>query len=198
VVMRLFRGKFLAEIARLQRSGQLRLPRECSEERLTSLLNRLGRKKWNVHLQTRYGHGQGVSRYLARYVKGGALSNRQILRVSAHEVAFGYQAHGEEGSAKRSVMTLRPEQFIARVLMHAPEPNRHTVRYVGLYAHGCTGALNQARAAHRQPTVAEPVAVTWQSFLERLRCAKPADRCTQCGATLVRGAKIIARSGAPP
>ena len=198
VVMTLFRGKFLAELARLHRGGQLRLPDQCSPERFGSLLNRLGRKKWNVHLQTRYSHGQGVSRYLARYVKGGALSNRQIMRVSTHEVSFGYSAHGEDGATKRTVMTLRPQQFIARVLMHAPEPNRHTVRYLGLYAHGCTEALNQARAAHGQAKSEEPAPVTWQSFLERLRCPTRPDRCTQCGATLVRGAKIIARSGAPP
>jgi hypothetical protein len=147
VVMGLFRGKLLAELGRLQRAGQLRLPRAYSAERFTSLLNRLGRKKWNVHLRTRYGHGQGVSRYLARYVKGGALSNRQIVRANAHEVLFGYAAHGEEGTAKRCLMSLHPEQFIARVLMHTPEPHRHTVRYYGLYAHGATSALNQARGA---------------------------------------------------
>lgn len=198
VVMMLFRGKFLAELARLHRGGQLRLPDPCSAQHFGSLLNRLGRKKWNVHLRTRYSHGQGVSRYLARYVKGGALSNRQIVRASAHEVSFAYSAHGEDGSSKRCVMSVRPEQFIARVLVHAPEPNRHTVRYYGLYAHGRTEALNQARAGHGQAPAKAPTAISWQSFLERLRGAKRPDRCSTCGASLIRGARILARRIEPP
>lgn len=198
VVMTLFRGKFLGELQRLHRAGQLRLAGDCSEERLASLLNRLGRKKWNVHLRTRYGHGQGVSQYLARYVKGGALSNRQIVRVSANEVRFGYRAHGEGGSSQHTLMSLRPEQFIERVLMHVPEPNRHTVRYLGLYGHGARQELDQARAAHRQEPVKAPAPISWQSFLERLRCAKRADRCSSCGASLIRGARILARNLVPP
>ncbi len=51
--------------------GELQLPAQQSVSQLRSLLNKLGRKKWNVCIQARYDHGQGVAIYLARYVRGG-------------------------------------------------------------------------------------------------------------------------------
>ena len=82
VVMLLFRGKFLDALRTALRQGRLRLPPDLSGERCTTLLNRLGRKKWNVHIRARYAHGAGVAAYLARYLKGGPLKNTQLTDVS--------------------------------------------------------------------------------------------------------------------
>ena len=57
--MALFRGKFLAGMRRALEADQLHLPEGESGPRLYTLLNKLGRKKWNVHLQERYPHGEG-------------------------------------------------------------------------------------------------------------------------------------------
>ena len=65
VVMALFRGKLLAALRSALADGTLRLPPDLSAEGCRSLLNQLGRVKWNVHLQQRYEHGQGVLTYLA-------------------------------------------------------------------------------------------------------------------------------------
>src|SRR6185503_12697227 len=46
VVMLVFRGKLLDTIARALEGGELRLSADSSRERMRSLLNRLGRKKW--------------------------------------------------------------------------------------------------------------------------------------------------------
>ena len=199
VVMVLFRGKFLAALRALDEAGALRRPDGLSAERLNSLFNRVGRKKWNVRLIERYAHGRGVTTYLARYVKGGALSNRQIVRANDHEVVFAYTAHGEDGApGRRTTMTLSPSAFLARVLMHAPERGRQTVRYYGLYAHGCTGALDQARAAHQQAPIEPAAPISWQGYLQRLAPAGDHTRCPTCGACLVRGVRIAALSRAPP
>ena len=199
VVMTLFRGKFLAALRRLHETGALRRPDGLSAERLISLLNRVGRKKWNVRLIERYAHGRGVAVYLARYVKGGALSNRQIVRATEREVVFAYTAHGEDGApGRRITMSLSPTAFLARVLMHAPERGRQTVRYYGLYAHGCAEALEQARAAHGQAPVEPPAPISWQGYLQRLAPARDPSRCPTCGACLVRGVLIAALGRAPP
>jgi hypothetical protein len=177
----------------------LRLPDAVSPERLVSLLNRLGRKvKWNVRVCSRYAHGRGVSLYLARYVKGGPYRNTQIVRASAREVLFRYTPHSEAGEPKRSAtLALSPPEFLARVLQHAPEPGRHTVRYYGLYAHACAEQLNAARALHAQAPAQPPEPIDWQSYLARFPRALAATCCPQCGAALVRGT-LLAPSRGPP
>ena len=54
VVMLLFRGKLLDALKHALERGELRVPADSSRERLRSLLNRLGRIKWNVHIRARY------------------------------------------------------------------------------------------------------------------------------------------------
>ena len=53
VLMPLFRGRLLAALRERIDEGQLRLPPDLSRERACTLLNRLGRKKWNVHIRAR-------------------------------------------------------------------------------------------------------------------------------------------------
>lgn len=199
VVMMLFRGKLLDALRRLHGHGRLRLPEALSPERFASLLNRLGRKiKWNVRVCERYAHGRGVSLYLARYVKGGPFNNTQIVRASPDQVVFRYTPHGELGAPKRSAtLALSPTNFLGRVLTHAPEPGRHTVRYYGLYAHACGEQLNAARALHRQAPVQPPQPIDWQAYLARFPCALSLTRCLQCQAPLVRGGLILP-ARAPP
>jgi hypothetical protein len=167
VVMRLFRGKLLDALGKLHQRGALRLPDDMSAERFASLTNRLGRKvKWNVRVCARYAHGRGVSIYLARYVKGGPFNNTQIARASHAQVVFCYRPHPESEQPKSSAaLVLSPERFLARVLAHAPEPNRHSVRYYGLYAHACAEQLNRARALHQQLPVQPPQPISWQGYL---------------------------------
>lgn len=115
VVKAMFRGKFLDALRRGQRRGELRLPGSLPEHKFRSLLNKLGRKSWNVRLQERYSHGSGVMTYLARYVKGGPICNRQLLHNDEHSVSFRYTDH-RDGRSK--TMKLTPEQFLQRLFWH--------------------------------------------------------------------------------
>ena len=199
VVMQLFRGKLLDALRALHRAGALRLPDELSAERFVSLTNRLGRKvKWNVRVCARYAHGRGVSIYLARYVKGGPFNNTQIARANNSRVIFRYTPHAQADQPKpRAALRLSPERFLARVLAHAPEPNRHSVRYYGLYAHACAEQLNAARGLHGQLPAAPPEPIQWQRYLACYPRALASTHCPRCHAPLVRGALIVA-SRAPP
>jgi hypothetical protein len=77
-VMPKFRGKLLALIRQAAATERLVLPAELTPQRLKNRLNQLGRKKWNVRIQTRYAHGAGVATYLARYLRGGPIRNSQL------------------------------------------------------------------------------------------------------------------------
>lgn len=191
VVMALFRGKFLAALRQLP----LTLPDAMPRDRFTALLNRLGRRKWNVHVCARYAHGAGVSAYLSRYVRGGPLSNSQIAHARDARVTFRYTPHDAGG--RRESLEFTAHGFIGRVLVHAPEPGRHVVRHYGLYAPTRREALDRARRAHGQEPASLPEPIAWQDYLARFPNAVARTRCPHCGASLVTGMRV-APARAPP
>ena len=187
VVMMLFRGKLLAAIKDGLAQSQLRLPPNQSRERFGSLLNKLGRRKWNVRLFTRYAHGAGVATYLARYLRGGPLKNAQLTEVNRHHVGFLYRPHGEEGErhAQQVLLRLPPEQFFARYLPHVSPPGLQSVRAYGLYANTQRERLDRARAQLAQPPVETPAPLTPQAFLQRFPNAAATTHCPRCGRALI-------------
>ena len=187
VLMLLFRGKLLAALREATERGKLRLPPDLSRERAVSILNRLGRKKWNVHIRARYAHGEGVVAYLARYLKGGALKNTQLVSADASCVRFRYTPHPhEEGDAKESMlMTLSPDAFLDRYLTHIAPPRLQSVRGYGLYGQRQGAALDQARAALGQAPLEEPEPLSVPRFLARFGQTPEAARCPRCRSILL-------------
>jgi hypothetical protein len=187
VVMMLFRGKLLAALRDGLTQSQLRLAPNQSRERFGSLLNKLGRIKWNVHLRTRYAHGAGVASYLARYLRGGPLKNAQLTEVDPHHVSFVYRPHGDEGErhTPQVLMRLPPDQFFARYLAHVPPPGLQSVRAYGLYAHTQRERLDRARGHLAQAPVQAPPPLTPQAFLERFPNAAATTHCPRCGRALI-------------
>jgi hypothetical protein len=193
VVKAVLRGKLLDAIRQAVRQGALDLPEGTSVQGLENLLNRLGRKPWNVRIDERYAHGRGVVSYLARYLKGGPLGNARLLAGEADGVSFRYTDH-RDGVGK--AMRLSPDVFLARLLQHVPEPGMHGVRYFGLYAPAKRETLALCRERLGQPPAAKPVFLSWQAYLERRGHEAPT-RCAVCGAPLVARAPFP-RGGAPP
>jgi len=172
VMMRLFRGKFLAL---LKEQDGVVLPDDLSPARFRALINRLGRTHWVVHCCKPYRHGRGVLSYLSRYVRSGPLSNRQLQRVDDQRVTFRYHNHK---TAQASRQRLSTAQFILRLCDHVPQRGKPTIRNYGLY-HGCRRrALNDARKRQGQDPVGTVTPMTWQEYLLGL------DRipeCPECG-----------------
>jgi len=200
VLMLLFRGKFLAALRAGIERAQLRLPPDLSRERFSSLLNRLGRVKWNVRLCTRYAHGQGVAAYLARYLKGGALKNTQLVSADAACVRFRYTPHREEneGASQPMLMTLSPEAFLDRYLAHVAPPRLQCVRGYGLYGARQRAGLDAARAALGQAPVEQPEPLSAPRFLARFAQTTQGSRCPRCAALLVFAQALPHGTGPPP
>jgi hypothetical protein len=199
VLMLLFRGKLLAALRHALERHALRLPPDLTRARFASLLNRLGRKKWNVHIRARYAHGQGVAAYLARYLKGGPLKNSQLLPAAAQRVRFRYRPHRDEGDGadQSVVLDLTPEAFLGRYLAHLPQPGFQSVRGYGLYGQRAGARLDQARAALGQPPAIEPAPLKIEDFLMRFKRTPASDSCARCGARL-RFVPLLAHGPAPP
>jgi len=129
VLMRVFRGKLREQLLRALRRGELTLPPGTSESELRSLLNKLGRLAWNVKILERYEHGQGVATYLARYLKGGPISNGRLLALRGVRVFFRCRASegGESGRRRPPSISLTTDEFLGWLLEHVPPGNMQTV-----------------------------------------------------------------------
>jgi Putative transposase/Transposase zinc-binding domain len=200
VLMILFRGKLLAAQREAIERGRLHLPPDLSRERFSSLLNRLGRVKWNVHIRARYAHGEGVAAYLARYLKGGALKNTQLVAADASCVRFRYTPHRDEndGGSQPVLMTLSPEAFLERYLTHIAPPRLQCVRGYGLYGQRQGKALDAARATLGQTPLEEPEPLSAAKFLARFDQTPQAARCPRCAAMLLFVSALPHGTGPPP
>lgn len=184
----LFRGKFLAFCREAIETGSLIVPEGERPQQVLNLLNKLGRKKWNVCIRERYAHGNGVLTYLGRYMRGGAISNRRIISADGGHVRFRYRDYRTEDESGRSdskVMALPLNDFVSRVLLHVPDPGHKIVRAYGLYAGSRRAELNQCRALLGQEPVKEPEPQTWQECISRLEGDNPSC-CPICGARLMQ------------
>lgn len=158
IMMKLFRGKFLAAIRNLD---TLALPPSMKPNEHRGLALKLARKDWVVHCCKPYQHGRGVVTYLARYVKKGPFNLGQISLTKDQRVGFSYQDH-KRGRSRRCI---DPDTFIKQLCLHIAERGKPTLRYYGLY-HPCRRkALNQARAHFDQPAVAPVNKLHWTDYL---------------------------------
>jgi len=184
VVMMIFRGKIRAFINDHLSRGELNIPLNETEQTVKNLCNKLGRKEWVVHFCKRYDHGEGVAKYIARYVRGGPLKNKQIQITENGQVSFSYTSHQTK---KLEYLNIRASDFIIRWLHHVPIPRKQMVRSYGLYSPRSINALNSAKSEHHQNPVSKPEMLMWQEYLEGLDRLKP---CPKCGAGLKHGEEV--------
>jgi len=179
----LYRGKLLARLRVELDRGKLVLPKGMDRVDLVSELNRLGRVDWHVKVMDRYEAGAGVLQYFSRYVRGGPISNAQILQYEDHKVTFRYQSHQ---TGQQETMTLPAWEFLRRLLEHVPEKGFRTVRYYGLYASSHRDRLAQCRSWLGMLPYVEPEPLTLDAYLAE-RQIEPAPRtCPVCAKSLVR------------
>lgn len=205
-VMVKFRGKLLDFINTAIKKGKIQLPPEMNQQQWINLRNKLGRKvKWNVNFREQYKNGRGVAIYLARYLRGGPISNHRIISCDEKEVTFTYRINDEK-KIRKGIMSLPISQFIQRYLLHVPVPHSKRVHYYGLYATGNKDKLNQCRQMFGQLPVTETDFLTWQEYCEKHGNEHP-ERCPECGKKLIqieiiqsgrrKPSKFIYKSGQP-
>jgi putative transposase len=183
---RLFRGKFLAGLKQLHRSGQLKL-----DGKLASLtdpqawerwLRPLYLKDWVVYVQPPPASCPGpeaVLKYLARYVAGAAICDSRLLSHAQGWVTF--RAKNYRQGRQRQVLTLTGVEFVRRFLLHVLPPGLPRVRYYGLLANKHRPALTHCRRLLGVPAEGEPPpAVAGEPARESFTDSRPAPRCGVC------------------
>jgi len=182
----LFRGKLLHHLQDDLLHKRLTCPPQQDLQHWQACIRAQYRKHWNVQLSEPYAHGRGVALYLARYVKGGPLPDQRRLQHHGDNVSLSYTDHRDH---QGKTLNLRAQEFIARVLWHAPPAHQHTVRHCGLYA---TSARRQHQAAMQQLSPAP-----MPQLPPTLACLVPTNRppnpptCPQCNQPLQRTVSLL-------
>ena len=193
VLMQMFRGKLRAYLLKALDDGRLVLPPDRTAAQVRGLLNRVGRIDWNVKILDRYEHGRGVVTYLARYLKGGPLSNGRLVDCRNGTVRFRYRDNQDpdetDGRGRRKVLPLPVDVFLQRLLEHVPPPNLQMVRPYGLYASSKQAERAVARGLLGQEPEEKAAKLTWRDVCLRLG-QQAATVCPVCGATLVVHGRI--------
>ncbi len=136
VLSRVFRGKFVDELKRMFRNGELRLPGPLKplarEKVFRSFLRGLFRQDWVVYSKPPFGGPHHVLQYLARYTHRVAISNHRIVNFADGKVTFHWKDYAH-GSRKR-LMTLSTEEFLRRFLLHWLPRGFVRIRFFGFLA----------------------------------------------------------------
>jgi hypothetical protein len=194
LLMMKFRGKMRYSLIKLAQEGKLQLPHGMNTQKLINLLNKLGRKNWNVKILPPYDYANGVVIYLGRYLKGGPMKESRLISFDGQEVTF--QCRGTKTQTNRKKVTLSINDFIRRTLLHIPVPGAPNVRSFGLYANACREKLNQARELIGQKAFRKPQALRWQDIIKRFTGKNP-ELCPLCGNLLIR-TTILTCAHLPP
>lgn len=161
VLSRLFRRRFLEELGRLHAGGKLRcfgaLAALADARTFKRWLAPLRKLEWVVYAKRPFAGPQAVLAYLSRYTHRVAISNSRLLAMDARGVTFRWKDYRAKGRTRHKAMTLEPQEFMRRFLLHVLPAGLHRIRHYGLLANGCRTA-SLALARELLQATPEPVA----------------------------------------
>jgi len=197
VLAKLFRGRFLAGLQQLHAAGRLQFFGDhvgLSDRRaFLRHLAPLRKKRWVVYSKPPFSGPEAVLAYLSRYTHRVAISNHRLTAFDETGVTFRYKDYRREAADRQRTMTLSPDEFIRRFLLHVLPKGFHRIRHYGLFASaGRKANLARARELLAVPAPAE--------VKEAPSPPDPRPPCPCCGGRMV----VIeifgraARARAPP
>jgi len=174
-----------------------------SDER-TELLLSWRHTGFSVHNRVRVEpEDQPAVERLARYIMRPPISLERVQWGG--EGVVHYRAKGGHDGrtlpAGDVAEAFDPAEFLARVIMHIPQPRRHLVRYYGWYSNVCRGKRRKAeaengevggagpasRAARAEARNARALRRSWAQLIKRIYEVDPLV-CPSCGSEM----KVIA------
>ena len=190
VLSRLFRRRFIEELEMLHRAGQLKFFGE--HESLADAVA-FGRwlavqrsREWVIYAKRPFAGPEAVLAYLSRYTHRVAISNRRLVSMDDAGVTFRWKDYRAKGRTRHKTMTLAPEEFMRRFLLHVLPTGFHRIRHYGLLANA--GRRENLARARRLLNTPPPVPAMNQAADTPV----PNFVCKCCGATM-RVVEIIIR-----
>ena len=190
VLSRLFRRRFIEGLEKLHHAGQLQFFSEHAGLADAGTFGRwlapLRSCEWVVYAKRPFAGPEAVLAYLSRYTHRVAISNRRLVAMGENGVSFRWKDYRAKGRTRHKTMTLAPEEFMRRFLLHVLPTGFHRIRHYGLLANaGRRENLVRARVlldVHRPEPVDDKATVL----------PLPTFICRCCGATM-RVVEIVMR-----
>ncbi len=144
VLSRLFRRRFLEELLRAHQAGKLKFFGEhtalADALAFKAWLAPLRKCEWVVYAKRPFAGPQAVLAYLSRYTHRVAISNSRLLAMDERGVTFRWKDYRVKditrGKTRHKTMTLTPQEFMRRFLLHVLPGGFHRIRHYGLLANG--------------------------------------------------------------
>ena len=185
----LFRGKFMAGLVRARNKDALRFLGSCAtladDNVFNALRDKLYRKDWIVYAKKPFRGAEQVYRYLGRYTHRVGISNSRLRSIDENGVSFS--------TKDGSTVTVSPDEFSRRFLLHVLPKGFVKIRHYGLFAApnlqtklvlAKDDIARQRQVGQSIPVVADEK--TWQKRFEELT-GVDLSRCPRCGTgTMVR------------
>jgi len=185
VLSRLFRRRFLEELQRLHGSGQLRFFGEhaalTEPAAFKAWLVPLRQCEWVVYAKRPFAGPQAVLAYLSRYTHRVAISNSRLLAMDERGVTFRWKDYRAKGKTRHKAMTLSPQEFMRRFLLHVLPGGFHRIRHYGLLAN--SNRRDNLALARELLHVAPPPPD--ESASEAATVPAPTFVCAHCGHAMV-------------
>jgi len=138
VLSRRFRRLFLEQLAAAHRAGKLQFFAEhqalAEEKTFTDWLKPLRQCEWVVYAKRPFAGPDAVLAYLSRYTHRVAIANRRLLALDEQGVTFKWKDYRAKERVRHKIMTLAPDEFIRRFLLHVLPAGFHRIRHYGLIA----------------------------------------------------------------
>lgn len=150
VMGKLFKGIYVSKLRQLCQKRLLKLPDQHDTQ---SLLDSLMKKDWVVYAKPPFAGPEKLLDYLGRYTHKIAISNHRIMACNEKSVTFQWRDYADHNKVK--LMTLKPEEFIRRILSHVVPKNFMRIRSFGFLANACK---TKKIAVIRQALSAKPPA----------------------------------------
>ena len=188
VLSRLFRRRFLEELAAAHAKGELRffgeyahLSEPCAFAQWLAPLRKL---EWVVYAKRPFAGPAAVLAYLSRYTHRVAISNGRLLAFDERGVTFRWKDYRAHGRTRYKSMTLSAEEFMRRFLLHVLPSGFHRIRHYGLLANGTRQRdINIARQLLHQPVLDVPAEPKEPRISNGT--AAPTFVCRLCGAPMI-------------
>lgn len=150
VLSRLFRRRFMEELDRAHRAGQLQFFGEhtplADAAAFADWLAPLRECEWVVYAKRPFAGPAAVLAYLSRYTHRVAIANSRLVALGERGVTFKWKDYRAEGATRHKTMTLGAGEFMRRFLLHVLPGGFHRIRHYGLIANaGRSDNLARAR-----------------------------------------------------
>jgi hypothetical protein len=149
VLSKLFRRLFLEKLGDAHRAGTLQCFGEhqglAEAKTFADWLQPLRHCQWVVYAKRPFAGPDAVLAYLSRYTHRVAIANSRLIALDEQGVTFKWKDYRAKQRYQHKTMTLAPDEFMRRFLLHVLPPGFHRIRHYGLFAN-TTRKDNLARA----------------------------------------------------